>query len=669
MRRAVVLSLLLFAACRREYAPPAPVILISIDTLRADHLPVYGYGGVETPAIDAFRRDAVLFSRAWSHTPLTVPSHGTILSGMLPAHHALRDNTGFVFKGRTLASILRERGYATGAAVSAFVLRGESGLRDGFDAYDDRIDAGGEKSLGAVQRRGDETIAIAQSWIDDHRSKPFFYFLHLYEPHAPYEPPQPFRSHYSNAYDGEIAAADALLGRFLDHLKEQGLYDSALIVVLSDHGEGLGEHGEDEHGIFLYREALSVPLLVKLPGNALAGESSRENAGLADVAPTILSILGIPLPRFDGHARLSARAVLPAPALPIYSETYYPRFHFGWSDLHSLVDGDEHYIRAPREELYDLRLDPRETKNVIDERRRRFVALRTAIAPLVVEPAAPAAVSVEDAKKLAALGYLGSTVQTSGPRPDPKDKTRTFRALQDAFRFYRNHEDEKALAAFDSLLKSEPEIVDLWDVRSKVLFRLGRTREGIDSAKEALRRNPSATNLATDLANELLLAGDLGAAQQHAELALASEPAKAHEVLARIALQRNDLSVAQREAQLAGESEAAKYTRALVAQKQGRFEDVLRLTSNHALRADALARLGRNGEAEGEFRAAIRTDPAQWRGLVVLLVSEGRVDEASNEIRRWAATAPARQTYAQIAETLHVLGDEEGAKYWRARAR
>ncbi|HEY0158973.1 MAG TPA: sulfatase-like hydrolase/transferase, partial [Thermoanaerobaculia bacterium] len=505
MRAPLILGLLLLLSCgQRESVSAPPVIVVSIDTLRSDRLPAYGYRGIETPALDSFRRDAVLFERAYSHTPLTLPSHATILTGLLPAQHGARDNVGFrVNAAQGLASELKARGYATAGAVSAYVLRAQTGISAGFDTWDDEIDRGARNaSLGAVQRAGSETIRIAREWIGAHDAAPFFYFLHLYEPHAPYDAPEPFRSRAKNAYDAEVVHSDALLGDFFAFLRERGIYDRALIVVLSDHGEGLGDHGEDEHGIFLYREAIQVPLLVKLPGNARAGESVKTPVGLVDVAPMIRG----------GSVDVQAR--------PIYSETFYPRFHFGWSDLHSIVEGDEHYIDAPRAELYDLASDPAERTNLLAERRRSYARMRGLLAPLKQEAAAPSAIDPEEAEKLAALGYIGSAAPATGPLPDAKDRTNTFRDLREAFRLYRAGDDAAALERFERILAGNPSMIDAWDVKSKLLFRMGRTDAAIEAGKEALRRSPSSTHLALDLANALLLAGRTEEAEQHAELAL-----------------------------------------------------------------------------------------------------------------------------------------------------
>ena len=684
-----LLALPFLFTCRgAEKAPP--IILISIDTLRADHLPMYGYRGVTTPHLDALRADGVLFRNAWSHSPLTLPSHATMLTGLLPAAHGVRDNTGFRLAPDvpSVPAILREHGYATGAAISAFVLRGTTGMNSGFDAYDDHVETSrGEKALGRIQRPGEETAAAAQKWIAANATRPFFYMLHLYEPHSPYQPPEAFAKQFASAYDGEIAHADAIVGKFLAFLKEQDLYDRAMIVLVSDHGEGLGDHGEEEHGIFLYREAISVPLVIKLPGGAMAGNSSDPAAGLFDLGRTMLAAAHVePPPAMQGRALITGGKLAALSQREIYSETYYPRFHFGWSELHSLISGTDHFIDAPRPELYDLARDPGEKQNQLEQNRRRYFALLEAMRRYKKEPTAPSAISPEEAQKLAALGYIGSgSAATTGPRADPKDKIGTFRELQAAFRLVRQGKDAEALAALDRLLKAEPDMVDVWDVRSKALFRLGRGGEAIESAKEALRRNPSAKQIAVDLANMLGLEGRLDEAKQHAELALAADPAKAHAVLARVALERNDLATADREANAAvaaGGGDAALYTLASVQQKRGDASAVLattaRITSQPAprglfsMRGDALARLGRDAEAEAAFRKELAAFPDNGeaaRRLIVLLVAQDRHEEATQIIRRLATASPTPETFKLIAETLKVIGDDDGARYWTARSR
>jgi len=691
----LLLTVLLLASCGHPAARPSnktPVILISIDTLRSDHLPAYGYKEVQTPNIDALRSDSIVYRRAYSHTPLTLPSHATILTGVLPADHGLRDNVGFKLAGNvpTLATLMKQNGYATGAAVSAFVLRHETGISRGFDFYDDDVEPVGPSTvIGRVQRNGRDTVRVAKNWIDK-QSGPFFFLLHLYEPHTPYTPPEPFFSRYANHYDGEIAYADDIVGDLVSHLKEKKIYDDALIIFLSDHGEGLNEHGEEEHGIFLYREALQVPLIVKLPKSAHAGETGEAPVELADVFPTITELTATksPAPRKESRSLL-AMLDRAAPQRMVYAETFYPRFHFGWSDLHSLINGQHQYVRAPIPELYDLTADPGEKKNVLDQNRRVYVAMRSAIEPYVRQAGAPSAIDPEEASKLAALGYIGSTVPT-GPDeqlPDPKTTVEVFQQIRFAYTFYKNEKQEQALQLTEKLLKDNPRIIDLWDLKSKILQKLGRDREAIAAAKEGLKQSPNAISLLLSVANLSILTGELDQAQQHAELAAKYEAAQAHEILSRIWLSRKDYGRAKQEAELSLKNDhqaiTALLTLGLIEKQRGDLPSALRyldqakerteakknprLPNLHFYRGDVLARLGRNDEAERELRQEIAfypTQPDAYAALVLLLSTEGRTDEATKLIYRLVEVAPNPPSYVAISETLKAIGDDRGALYW-----
>ncbi|MGZ4809393.1 MAG: sulfatase-like hydrolase/transferase [Thermoanaerobaculia bacterium] len=688
-RLLIVSTALLLASCNQQTAEPRPpVIIVSIDTLRSDHLPAYGYHGVRTPAIDAFAREAIVYERAYSHCPLTLPSHATIFTGLLPAGTGVRDNAGFQLTARrpTLAQILKEHGYVTGGAVSAYVMRGDTGINRGFDFYDDHIAQRADQSLGGIQRSGTETEEIAEKWVRENAQNPMFFFLHLYEPHAPYNAPEPYRSRFK-PYDAEIAQADAVLGRFFGALRSLGLYDRALIILLSDHGEGLGEHGEDEHGIFLYREAIQVPLMVKLPA-AKNGSRVERAVALSDVMPSVLDHLHFPIP-----AGLDGRSVFndSAGSRSIYSETFYPRLHFGWSDLHSLTDGVKHYIEAPKPELYDLRADPRETMNLVTTDRRSYSIMKAAIAPLMKDAAAPSAVSAEEAANLAALGYLNAGAQTTPgvALPDPKDKRETFRALRSAFSLFRAGRNAEALREFEQILRENPGMTDVWDVAAKAHWRLGQAAEAIAAAKEGLKSNPGSAVLAMTIADFALNAGDLDDAQAHAELALQLDPARAHEILARVFMARGDLRRAEAEALQAttsGDRAAAYVTLARVLKQQDRFADALAnadealriIAAEHKpayaglsyLRGDLLARLGRNDEAEQALREEIALSPSDahaYQSLIVLLVSEGKPDEVKTLVYQLIDAAPSADNFAAIADTLRTLGDTKGAKYWATR--
>jgi arylsulfatase A-like enzyme/predicted Zn-dependent protease len=692
---AVVVAILSVACRGRFVASPSrttPVVLISIDTLRSDHLPAYGYKGVETPNIDSLRADAILYSRAYSHVPLTLPSHVSVLTGMLPNDVGVHDNVGFRLSDSvpSVPELLKKNGYATGAAVSAFVLRRETGIARGFDFYDDEVEPlGADKTIGRVQRDGRETVHSLMKWLDTQSDKPLFAFLHLYEPHTPYTPPEPYLSRYSNHYDGEIAYADAIVGELIDHLKQKGIYDKALIILLSDHGEGLNDHGEEEHGIFVYREALQVPLIMKLPHGGKAGATVTTPVQLVDVFPTILERTGTPPPANGHRVGRSLLAFLDGgPQRQIYSESYYARYHFGWSDLHSLIDGNEHYIRAPQPELYDLAADPAEKRNTFDRNRRAYVRLRAAIEPYVREAATPANIDPEEAAKLAALGYLGSTVATQPGQslPDPKSSMGVLHDIRQAFTWYRNGKEEDALRLTNKLLATNSQMGDLWDLKFKILEKMGRERDAIEAAKDGLRNVPAEAALLLDVAKGSMQIGDLDAAQQHAELAVKTFASKAHEILAHVWARRGDQKRAEAEAKLSLET-ASDPTPPLmqlaeIEKQRGNLQGALSYLDRavektrrkpappenlHLARGDLLARLGRTAEAEQEFRYEIAhfpSSPNAYSSLILLLAANQRTHEATQLVFDVVKAAPSAHTYVVVSETLKAIGDDRGALYW-----
>lgn len=693
------------AACGRERggdlasAGPyegAPIVLISIDTLRSDHLPSYGYPGVETPALSALEKDAVVFERAYSHTPLTLPSHVSMLTGRLPTEHGVRDNVGYLYDGGkipSLPALLKQAGYATGGAVSAHVLRADTGMSHGFDLYDAGVGVRFTDSLGLSQRPGAETAGKALEWMRTVADKPFFLFLHLYEPHTPYAPPEPFASRYAAVpYDGEIAAADAAVGQVVAELKERDLYDRAVVVVLSDHGEGLGEHGEKEHGIFLYRESIQVPLFVKLPGSRGGGTRVAAPAQLVDLFPTLLALAGVDLPASPpGTGPLPGRSLLALQGQPprdVYAETFYPRLHFGWSELTSLLRDRHHYIEGPDPELYDLAADPREMKNVLAADRRAYAALREALQGFERELAPPSAVDEETAQKLASLGYLGGSAKTKPGEalPDPKSRIGTLVDFDLAMGHFGRGEHAQAVPAFERLLASNPNMVDAWESLAQSLQKLGRLEEALAAYEKSLETSGGASHVAVATGSLLLQMGRLPEARDHAELGLKVSPAMANSLLAQIALTEGKPEEAEKAARTAlaspGSRIAPLITLAQVQAKQDRLEEALRTSDEaaaeiartgaagqafagfHFVRGDVLGRLGRAAEAEKEFREEIRSFPADTRAyasLAVLYASEGRPEEAISVLRQMVEGNGSPAAYAEAVRTLRVLGDPQGA--------
>lgn len=674
------------------------MIVVSIDTLRADHLPAWGYDGVKTPNIDRLRDDGVLFRNAYSPVPLTLPSHVSLFTGLLPADHGVRDNIGYRVPANapTLPGALKQKGYATGAAVSAYVLRGNTGLRALFDSYDDGIAFVPGADLGAIQRPGAATVAAATSWISRRGSSPFFFFLHLFEPHTPYDPPEPYRSAAALAYDGEIAHADAILGEFLEELRRTGVYDRAIIVLLSDHGEGLNDHGEKEHGIFVYREAIHVPLIVKLPKNTSAGAVVEEPVGLVDVFPTVLSLVAAEQPASLAGVPLLGPAARAVEARRIFSESLYARLHFGWSDLRSLISDREHYIDAPRAELYKLAEDPREQRNVVSEERRVAASFRGELAKLDKKLTAPSAASPEEAAKLAALGYISApAADAPGELPDPKDKVHQLAEYETANAALAAGDAQAAIRGFRGLLAANPRFTDAAIGLARAYEAAKQYAEAGEVYRGLLARNPALTEqVAIGVATAFLNAGRLEDARAHAELALTSNPAGAHLLLGRIALAARSPADAQRHAREAARdrqyepqavlllseallasgsrdarSEALRVLDAFKSTRAARGEPPV-----HGLeiaRASALMRLSRPAEAMEALRAEIRLQPRNaeaYGRLAAIHLMQKDVAAAESVLSQMIAASPSPAQYTLAANTLAHFGHAEAASRWRSRA-
>ncbi|MGA8808767.1 MAG: sulfatase-like hydrolase/transferase [Thermoanaerobaculia bacterium] len=699
----VVIAAFLLTGCRHressagEFAN-APVILITIDTLRADHLSVYGAKLVDTPAIDRLAADGIAFENAYAHVPLTFPSHATILTGRLPYENGVRSNIGYTLDPNaypTLPRLLSEHGYATGAAVSAYVLRRDTGFGSLFDFYDDSMEVWESATLGALQRHGGETVRAALGWLDKVNGKPFFLFLHLFEPHSPYEPVEPFRSKYAaNPYDGEIATADAILGRFLADLDKRGLYDKSLIILAGDHGEGLGDHGESEHGVLLYREVLHVPLIVKLPGRYLAGKRVSAPAQLVDILPTITTAVGSRVP--DGLPGMSLIDLAEGRARAerkVYSETLYPRLHLGWSQLRSFTDSHDHYIESPAPELFDVVTDPREIHNIRGERRRDANALASELAKVPLNLQAQKAANSEEMARLSALGYLsGAAVHTTGPLRNPRDHINVLARVQQTFVLNQQKRYSESVALCREILRDEPDLVDVYMQMAGDLRRLGRLAEALDAYREAIRRSPQLVDsVAIEIANVELDLGDLKAAELNAQQAMKNDPADAHLVLAAVAEARSDLPSAEREARLAAGPDDRPNIPALIIlarilASQQKVDEALPVANRavaHAgeegthpvatvfsTRGDILARMGRTAEAEADFRKEIERFPDSTEAyvrLALLFASEHRFSEIGPALEAMVQASPKPATYFLAAREMKDLGNDAGARAFRSR--
>jgi arylsulfatase A-like enzyme/Tfp pilus assembly protein PilF len=663
-----------------------PIILVTIDTLRADRLGSYGSARGLTPALDRFARGAVRFTAAVTQVPLTLPAHATILTGLHPARHGVRTNDGFRLAPGvpTLAEAVRARGYATGAFIGGYPLHASSGLARGFDRYDDDF----LRASGAVERPADEVVRSAIGWIDARQTQPFFAWLHLFDPHSPYTPPAPFAAHANASpdalYDGEVAYTDAAVGRLFEHLQQTGLFSRAAILVVADHGESLGEHGERTHGTFLYDATVRVPLLVKLPEVA-ASRDVTVPVETADLAPTIASLAGAPLGAVDGRSLLPLVAAGDArvgdPDRPAYAESYYQSVLLGWSPLRAVRTSRWKFIEAPRPELYDLDGDPGELRNRIDDRAALAGGLRRALPPLTADASAnrtPAAAAGEAAERLRSLGYVsGSTTPSPGTRAvDPKDRVDVWASIEDGIdRIGRD--PHGARLAFARALQLDPGNGLVMKYLADIDFRTGHPQDARDGYRRAIAaqfRHPDAfVNLAAIAEQE----GRLDEARAALMDAVQIEHADAD------AWNRLGLLEARR-----GAADAARqaFTRAIAAEP-GRAEPYYNLAvierragnepAAQARLQEAIARnpvypealyelgtgylLARTPEPALEaYRSALRSRPDYAEalfGAARAALDLGRADEARRDYEHFVRVAPPefRQQIAAARDALRRL--------------
>ncbi|MGH9492318.1 MAG: sulfatase-like hydrolase/transferase, partial [Terriglobales bacterium] len=447
-----VLASLLVAAATAQAAvqPPVNLVVITIDTLRADRVGCYGYKAGETPNLDRLAAEGVRFERAYTPVPITLPSHAVIFTGTYPMYSGMHDFSGNTLSPQqpTLASILRQHGYATGAVLGSAVLDSRFGLNHGFDFYYDHFDFSRlqEANLDEMERPGNVVVDEALKWLKERGQKKFFLWVHLYDPHHPYHPPAPYSErHKAQPYDGEIAFADAQAGRVVSFLKARGLYQRTLLVVVGDHGEGLGEHGENTHGFFIYDSTLHIPLILKLPvgKNARPARVSTD-VSTVDLLPTVLDALHLAAP-----AEVQGRSVLPllrgkgAEGGELYSESFLPRLHFNWSELRGLQAGKYHFIDGPKPELYDLESDPQELKNLYAEKQAVAAELRGRLAATIQkytpaqELAQKTGLDPRLAERLKSLGYAavaggGNPTISNRELADPKDRIEVYELVSEA---------------------------------------------------------------------------------------------------------------------------------------------------------------------------------------------------------------------------------------------
>jgi choline-sulfatase len=627
-------ALSLFTACSQPPARPAQppaarhLIVVTIDTLRADRVGAYGNTTVATPNIDRIAQQGALALEASVHVPLTRPSHVSLFTGLYPSEHGIRDNVSPPLGNRVpvLAEILQQRGFRTGAFVSSIVLSRQSGLARGFNHYSDTFDIGEDDArfLNTIQKRGDQTTSEAIAWLREAGSERRFAWVHLYDPHDPYEPPEPYASRYADRpYDGEVAWSDELVGRIDAALGDAGLRDDTLLVVTSDHGEGLEEHGEAVHGFFVYETTLRVPLVVRGPG-VTPGTRVQAVARTIDLLPTMLDLLalGSAAPAVSGRTLAAAMRGAALDDEPSFAESLVPLVHYGWSDLRALRIGRWKYILAPRPELYDLERDPGERQNLLQEQPARARALRAGLeqrlkqeqAALRSAGTATAAIPPDLLEKLGALGYVSGGSSTALPTgDDPKDKIEDYKTLNTLMREglvnLREQRFAASLERFNGLFKRGIDSFEAHYYAARALAGLARWREAATHYEGALRQLPAYS------------AAYLGLADAHVA---DGKPALALEVIMRgqKALP-DDLRLVDREGDLARSlGDLARASRA--------WERVAKMAPEDALVRVKLGEwyrdASRPADATRLLREAVKLDPSvasYWNSLGMILGGAG----------------------------------------------
>ena len=660
--------------------PPRNVILITIDTLRADAVGAYGASGGVTPLIDRLAAGGTRFESAHAQAVVTLPSHATILSARYPFAHGVRDNTGFRLPAaiETLPIWLRARGYRTGAFVSAFPLDARFGLARGFDEYDDHLSASPRPAFLEQERDGRETVARARAWLAAGDGRPSFCWVHLYEPHYPYAPPEPYASRFAgDPYKGEVAAADAALTPLLQPILDGPERNGTLVILTADHGESLGEHGEATHGIFTYEATLRVPLII-YSGGALPAGVRRDEARLVDIAPTILDLLSFPMPGgLDGH---SLR--LPAHGTTTYFEALSGALNRGWAPARGVIKAGMKFIDLPIPELYDLAADPHETSNLASARQENARSLQALVSTFPAGPVRAAAETGDAAARLRSLGYVSggaATQRAYSTADDPKQNIAADRELQQIVSEYVAGDGPAALASARTFATRHPRMPLAWLQLAHLERDAGQLAAGIDALRKAHAIDPRNVQVSTLLGAYLtqdnradeaigvltpLAAGEDADVETLRTLALAT--ARRGSTDAALALIARARALDPGELQLFLDEGTIDLMADRRPAARAAFEQALTRDPNSTRAHSSLAVMavdeGRTADAVTHWREAVTRDPSEYGRIFAMGVAQargGRTAPARAALEFFVAGAPASHYAREIAQ----------ARSWLAQAR
>lgn len=652
---ALVLAL---AACISSCGKPGrpDVLLITLDTTRSDYLSCYSRDHAETPHIDGIAAKGILFTNAFTTAPVTLPAHASLFTGLYPPSHGVRNNGMYrLAEGiPTLAWVLCMEGYSTAAVIGSFVLDSQFGLDSGFEVYDDEFEArtGNKPSFAYVERDAESVTDMAISLLGEEHP-PRFLWVHYFDPHYPYTPPPPFDEKFpADPYAGEVAYVDACVGRLLDALARLSRGREPLVIVVGDHGEDLGDHGEKSHGIFLYESTVKIPLLMASAGRLPEGVRCETPVSLVDIFPTILDILGMDPEtiKLEGRSLLESLHQGEGTERALYLETLTPLENMGWSPLTAVISGDYKYIRAPRGELYDVRKDPGERENLLDREKERGEKMKALLDSLEsrLHPQSPergtATWEVDDRtrEKLASLGYIVGYGEKGGGLKDPKDMLPVLKEEQKGLSLYEDGDYERAEEAFVLALALDSTNVTLLNYRALSLFAIGRMAEARRVWEKALQISPGYLDVRLNLGMAQLALGEVDSALASYEKVLATNPRYVKGLVGKgKAMRAKDLH-------------------------EDAFEALSRAVEESPGNAEARFWLGVAKKEKGDWGGALREfeeasllDPSMEeaaREKAMVFTSLGRTDEAVRILERLAAGARSAGRYVDLGYALESGG-------------
>lgn len=636
------------------------VLLITLDTTRADRLGCYGYQKAKTPNIDSLAANGVQFLNSYCQVPLTCPSHCSILTGTYPLYHRVRNNGTYYLSPDllTLAEVLKEKGFRTAAFVSSFTVDSRFGLDQGFDVYDDKFaEAQAFKALNS-ERKAEKVYAAFEEWLDKNSTEQFFCWIHFFDPHFPYDPPSPYREEFLySPYDGEIAYMDYYVGKTVEKLKEKNRLGKTLIILAGDHGEAFGEKEEEGHGVFLYESTMKIPLILYAEDHLPQGKAINARVRLIDLMPSILEILEIPVPEeIHGVSLLPYIQGRKKAHLSNYMETYYPRENYGWSELVGLIDGNWKYIRAPKEELYNLALDPEEQKNLIQEEKEIHLGNKKKLEKIIKTyssqfEARMKSMTAEEKERLRSLGYIGMGESPSrGELPDPKDRIEELLLAQQAQKYEFEENYQEAAVIYEKILSLSPYVATNYVNLALMQARMLKFDDAIQTLEQGLSKIPDSEILLSRLGHTFLVTGRLKKALDAFGQILKINPRYFDALLASAWILN-----------FMGEKEEAQdfYRKALEVEPENKFA-----RKNYAMSLATSGKIAQAVDIYNKLKGAYPDDYEIYQDLGIAYGYAGEITKSIENLEKAISIHPTPLAYYNLAVAMKKVGKPEEAAHY-----